>query len=154
VLSWKIVKLESEQFYALDTIVSMKNKMLADKWYEELKIGKRIIYTCIVDGVYAGEVSMVLDHVDPLYVIPGKRVYMQRLIVNAMYRGNGIGKCLVAHLCNEAFRMGFVEVSVSVDKDNSAALHIYRSMGFSNVLFDGEDQYGPCFKLMKKLDDG
>ena len=150
-LSWKIVKLESEQFYALDTIVNMKNKKLTDKWYEELKTGKRIIYSCIADGVYAGEVSMVLDHEDPLYVIPGKRVYMQRLIVNAMYRGNGIGKCLVAHLCKEAFHMGFAEVSVSVDKDNDIALHIYQSMGFNNVLFDGEDQYGPCYKLMKRL---
>ena len=152
-LSWKIAKLEPEQFYALDTIVSMKNKTLTKKWYEELKTGKRIIYAYIADGFYAGEVSLVLDHEDPLYVIPGKRVYMQRLIVNSMFRGKGIGKCLVAHLCKDAFRMGFKEVSVSVDKDNSVALHIYQSMGFSNVLFDGEDQYGPCYKLMKVLAD-
>lgn len=150
----KIVQLSWMQFYDLDTIANMKNRQLVDKWYEELKAGERIIYAYMVDDAYAGEVSLVYIHEDPVYVIPEVRAYMQRLIVKPEYRGNGIAKKLVAHLCEEAFRMGFVEVSVSVDKDNGAALHIYQSMGFSNVLFDGEDQYGPCFKLMKKLDDG
>ena len=76
---------------------------------------------------------------------------MQRLIVTDAFRGKGIGKKLVAHLCEEALSMGIAEISVSVDKDNAAALHIYRSSGFDAVLFDGKDRYGPCYKLMKKL---
>ena len=148
-----IVPLLPEQFYDMDTIVNMKNRQLADMWYNELKVGIRVIYIYMVDDICMGEVSLVFAHNDPVCVIPGMRAYMQRLIVKSEYRGNGIGKKLTDHLCKEAFRMGLAEVSVSVDKDNSAALHIYRSMGFDNVLFDGEDQYGPCYKLMKKLSD-
>ena len=148
---WKIVKLTPDQFLELDTVAKMKNRQLADKWYEALKEGNRIAYAYVVDDVCVGEVSLVFIHEDPVCVIPGRRAYMQRLIVTDAFRGKGIGKKLVAHLCEEALSMGIAEISVSVDKDNAAALHIYRSSGFDAVLFDGEDRYGPCYKLMKKL---
>ena len=45
--------------------------------------------------------------------------------------------------------MGFEEITVGVDKDNSAAMHLYEKYGFTNVLFDGADENGEYLKLMK-----
>ena len=40
---------------------------------------------------------------------------------------------------------------IGVDKDNISALHLYQKKGFTNVLFDGEDEYGEFYKLMKEI---
>lgn len=34
---------------------------------------------------------------------------------------------------------------------NVNALHLYRNFGFTEVLFDGEDEDGKYFKLMKRI---
>ena len=39
----------------------------------------------------------------------------------------------------------------SVDKDNENALHLYRKYGFTEVLFDGADEDGEYYKLMKRI---
>ena len=47
--------------------------------------------------------------------------------------------------------MGYKEASIGVDKDNTIAINLYRKKGFTNVIFDGADEYGEYFKLMKIL---
>ena len=47
--------------------------------------------------------------------------------------------------------MGYKEISIGVDKDNTAALHLYRKKGFTTVIFDGADEYGKYYKLLKVL---
>ena len=47
--------------------------------------------------------------------------------------------------------MGFEEMTIGVDKDNKNALHLYRKYGFTEVLFDGADENGEYFKLMKRI---
>ena len=47
--------------------------------------------------------------------------------------------------------MGFSEMTIGVDKDNTNALHLYRKYGFTEVLFDGTDENGEYLKLMKRI---
>lgn len=47
--------------------------------------------------------------------------------------------------------MNFEEMTIGVDKDNLNALHLYRKFGFNEVLYDGEDECGAYFKLMKRI---
>ena len=47
--------------------------------------------------------------------------------------------------------MGFSEMAIGVDKANENALYLYRKYGFTEVLFDGADEDGEYFKLMKRL---
>ena len=147
----KIVQLMPECYFKVDSIVNTKNKTLVNKWFNELQAGERITYIYMDNDIYAGEVSLVFVHDDPICVIPGVRGYMQRLLVHPDYRGRGIAKALVDHLCCEAKGLGLSEISVSVDMENEVALHIYRTKGFNSVLFEGTDQYGACYKLMKIL---
>lgn len=47
--------------------------------------------------------------------------------------------------------MGYKEIFIGVDKDNTAALHLYRKKRFTNVIFDGADEYREYYKLLKAL---
>jgi ribosomal protein S18 acetylase RimI-like enzyme len=51
------------------------------------------------------------------------------IVVN--YRRKGYGKLLLAKLLNTIKSLGFKEVAIKVDSDNSAALELYQSFGFS-----------------------
>ena len=55
------------------------------------------------------------------------------------------------YLLLKAKDMGYVEITIGVDKNNQNALHMYRKYGFTEVLFDGFDEYGEYFKLMKRI---
>ena len=42
-------------------------------------------------------------------------------------------------------------MTIGVDKDNVNALQLYRKHGFTEVLFEGADEDGEYFKLMKRI---
>ena len=110
-----------------------------------------MVFIYKINGEFIGEGALVLDTGDPDYTIPDRRVYVSRMIVKKEYRGRGIGGEILDFLIEKAKEMGFEEMTIGVDKDNSAALHLYRKFGFTNVLFDGADKDGEYFKLMKRI---
>jgi GNAT superfamily N-acetyltransferase len=54
---------------------------------------------------------------------------IEDLFVRPAWRGRGVGRALMARVMAEAARQGWAEVSVSTDRDNRAALSLYRGMG-------------------------
>ena len=93
----------------------------------------------------------MLDTSDPDYTIDSKRVYVSRMIVKKEYRGRGIGSEILEFLIIKAREMGFSEMTIGVDKDNENTLHLYRKYGFTEVLFDGADEDGEYYKLLKRI---
>ena len=73
------------------------------------------------------------------------------MIVKNEYRNRGIGSEILEFLIDKAKEMGFAEMSIGVDKDNVNAVHLYNKYGFTEVLFDGKDEYGEYLKLMKRI---
>ena len=73
------------------------------------------------------------------------------MIVKKEYQNRGIGGEILKFLVEKAKEMGFSEMTIGVDKDNVNALHLYRKFGFTEVLFDGADENGEYFKLMKRI---
>lgn len=59
--------------------------------------------------------------------------YIDTLAVMPEHRHLGIGKKLIVHLCEEAFRWGHTHVGLLVDPANSKAQTLYTSVGFKNV---------------------
>ena len=118
---------------------------------KEIETGNRVVYIYKVDGEFLGEIAYVLDMNDNDYTIPNQRIYLSRLIVKPEYRNKGIGGILVDFMIDEIRKMGYKEISIGVDKDNTSALHLYRKKGFTNVIFDGADEYGEYLKLLKVL---
>lgn len=150
-MNYTIEPLKLEEYYKCSNIWNMKTQSLTDTWHDEIASGNRLVFIYKVKGKFIGEGALVLDAGDPDYTIPGRRVYVSRMIVKKEYRGQGIGSTILTFLIEKAKEMGFEEMTIGVDKDNVNALHLYRKFGFTEVLFDGEDEHGEYFKLMKEI---
>lgn len=146
-----IEPLKTEEYHKCSNIWDMQSQPLTDKWLDEIKSGKRLVYIYKINGEFIGEGALVLDTGDPDYTIPEKRVYVSRMIVKKEYRNRGIGSEILIFLIKKAKEMGFSEMSIGVDKDNVNALHLYEKFGFTEVLFDGTDEDGEYLKLMKRI---
>lgn len=103
------------------------------------------------NGEFIGEIAYVFDMHDNDYTIANQRIYLSRLIVKKERRRNGIGGILIDFIIEQIRDMGYNEITIGVNKDNIAALHLYQKKGFTTILFDGADEYGEYFKLMKTL---
>ena len=149
---YEIIQLKSEDYHKCSNIWNMeKRPELARSFYDELVSGNRIIYIYTVGGEFFGEGAIVFERNDPDYSIPGKRLYFSRLVVKEDYRKQGIGGILIDFIINKAVEMGYSEISIGVDKKNESALRLYRRKGFDEIIFDGEDEYGPYYKLLKRI---
>ena len=60
---------------------------------------------------------------------------------------------MIDFILNKADAMGYNEISIGVDKKNTNALRLYQRKGFNEIIFNGEDEHGPYYKLIKKLSD-
>lgn len=147
----KIEPLELKDYNKCSNIWNMKAQPLAEKWRKEIADGNRLVFVYKINSEFIGEGALVLETGDPDYTIQGKRVYVSRMIVKKEYRNCGIGSEILEFLIIKAKEMGFSEMTIGVDKDNENALHLYRKFGFTEVLFDGADEAGEYFKLMKRI---
>lgn len=150
-MNYVIEPLQVADYCKCSNIWNMKAQPLAEKWREEIASGNRIVFIYKINGEFIGEGALVLDTGDPDYTVAGKRVYVSRMIVKKEYRNRGIGSTILDFLIEKAKEMGFSEMTIGVDKDNLSALHLYRKYGFTEILFDGADEYGEYFKLMKRI---
>ena len=146
-----IESLNIDEYSKCSNIWNMQAQPLTEKWREEISSGNRLVFIYKINGEFIGEGALVLDAGDEDYTIPNKRVYVSRMIVKKEYRNRGIGSKILEFLIEKAKEMGFSEMTIGVDKDNANALHLYRKYGFTEVLFDGADEYGEYFKLMKRI---
>ena len=146
-----IEPLKLEDYHKCSNIWNMKAQPLAEKWREKIASGNRLVFVYKINDEFIGEGALVFDTGDPDYTIPGQRVYVSRMIVKKEYRGRGIGSEILEFLINKAIEMGFSEMTIGVDKDNENALYLYRKYGFTEVLFDGADEDGEYYKLMKRI---
>lgn len=146
-----IEQLNPDDYHKCSNIWNMKSQPLADKWLDEIKSGNRLVYIYKINGEFIGEGALVFDTGDSDYTVPDKRVYVSRMIVKKEYRNRGIGSEILKYLIDKAVEMGFNEMTIGVDKDNVNALRLYKKYGFTEVLFDGADENGEYFKLMKRI---
>lgn len=149
----EIVRLEPKDFRKCGNIWDMTgNPERAKSRYEQLISGRIMTWVYTENGEFLGEGSLVPQNDDPDYTIPGRRIYFSHLVVKNTCRSRGIGGILIDYIVAQAENMGYCEISIGVNKDNTAALSLYRKKGFGEVIFDGEDEYGEYYKLLKKLD--
>jgi len=148
---YTIEKLELADYKKCSNIRKLPSNPASEQFYCEMVSGVRTVFIYKENGTFLGEIAYVTDTGDSDYTIPGKRVYISRLIVKESERRRGIGSRLLDFVLAEVKRLGFSEAAIGVDKDNTAALALYRKKGFTTVLFDGEDEQGPYYKLLKQL---
>lgn len=148
----KIIELDIKNYEKCNNIWNMeKNKELKERFYEELQSGNRKTFIYTKDEEYIAEISIVFNKNDEDYSIPGKRLYISRVIVKKDYRGNGYGKKLTNHIIEYAKKEKYEELSLGVNLDNFIALNLYVKLGFDKIQYIGEDSDGKYVKLIRKL---
>lgn len=146
-----IEKLDINEYEKCNNIWNMDSDPHTKTFRRQIEIGNRVVYIYKVNDEFIGEIAYVLDMNDSDYTIPQKRIYLSRLIVKYEYRNKGIGGILVDFMIDTIREMGYKEISIGVDRDNVAALHLYRKKGFTDVIFEGSDEYGEYYKLLKNM---
>ena len=148
----KIIELAIKDYEKCGNIWNMeKNKELKDRFYQELLTKNRKTFVYVKDEEYIAEISIVYNKNDVDYSIPGKRLYISRIIVKKALRGNGYGKKLMNHVIEYVKKENYEELSLGVNLDNYIALNLYVKLGFNKIQYIGEDSDGKYVKLIKKL---
>lgn len=127
------------------------SRNLAERFLKEIKSGNRKTFVSSLHGEFIAEASLVRDMGDPQYTQEGKRIYFSRFLVKDEFRGKGIGTELAEYVFSQERSMGYTEISVGVDYDNWDALRLYHRLGFTQLLFTGEDEQGKYMKLLKYI---
>ena len=149
---YRIIRLSSEDFPKCGNIWDMeRHREQAAEWLDQLRTGNRTTYVCQTGGQFVGEISLVFAHPDPDYTIPGRRLYVSRLVVRPDRRRRGIGRTLVRYAVERAAELGYGELSIGVDLDNYPAIRLYTEEGFDRVLRVDKDEQGAYLKLLKVL---
>lgn len=146
-----IERLNIKDYSKCNNIWNMEKFEFTEKFYQEIENGNRVVFIYKINDEFIGEIAYVFDMNDTDYTIPNQRVYISRLIVKKEYRNQGIGGILIDFILDEIKKMGYKEATIGVDKDNATAIHLYKKKGFTNILFDGKDEYGEFYKLMKEI---
>ena len=146
-----IEKLNIKDYNKCNNIWNMEKCEFTEKFRQEIDNGNRVVYIYKINDEFIGEIAYVFDMNDADYTIPNQRIYISRLIVKKEYRNQGIGGILIDYILDEIKKMGYKEATIGVDKDNVTALHLYKKKGFTKMLFDGKDEYGEFYKLMKEI---
>ncbi|WP_414049591.1 GNAT family N-acetyltransferase [Macrococcus animalis] len=149
---YQIKQLNLDEFELCENIWSKKeNPEMIQTFYNQIASGNRLTFIYTENDEFIGEGSLVFSHHDGDYTIPNQRVYLSRMIVKEDYRNRGIGGEILDYLIDYAKDLGYEEISLGVDTDNLNARHLYEKKGFTEVLFEGEDEYGEYVKLLKRL---
>ncbi len=77
-----------------------------------------------------------------------KTVFLATIAVDDAFRGQGLGRALTQRVLDTSAALGVPEVSLEVDPNNSAAVALYTSCGFSTV--KGRRGLGPNSQIMAR----
>lgn len=111
--------------------------------------GNREAYALFVNGEIVAECHLVYDYPD-YGTIPGRRAYLSRMATRKAYRRKGYGTAIAQFMLALAKEKGLAELALGVNCDNTAAVGIYKKLGFS-VYAEAEDDYGKFFRMEKML---
>ncbi len=82
-------------------------------------------------AAFAGDdiIGGVTAHTLPMTGTESSEIFIYDIAVRSDYQRNGIGRHLMAAVCEQAFQAGVEEVFVPADNDDAHALDFYRSLG-------------------------
>lgn len=84
-----------------------------------------VLAICRIDGKMAGMTSMATYK-----VISGYKGMVEDVVVDAEFRGKGIGRALMEKLLGEAQRLQLTEILLFSGHHREAAIKLYTSLGF------------------------
>jgi len=115
---------EQSRFKTDSNFISGEFERLYEKWYEQSVMGKMAYETIGIN--HNLELAGIVTLMD-------KKDFGQigLIAISKAFRGQGLGKILMAESLNNFFSKGFSCVKVITQSNNFAACKLYESMGFS-----------------------
>ena len=88
-----------------------------------------------------GEIHARYQSDDNNFAVRGRRAYLFAFRVHKNYQGKGYGKYLIKEVMEILKGKGYSEFTIGVEDDNWKAHHIYRSLGFDELLLRKKEEY-------------
>ena len=146
---YEIIQIGLENYPKCSAIWNMQTCPYTDMFIEQIKAGNRDVFILTVDGEYTAECDLVYDN--PEYnTVSGERLYFSRLIVKKDERGKGYGKAISQYVISLVKGKGYKEIALGVNCDNTAAVNLYKKLGFT-VYEEAEDKDGRFYRMERKL---
>ena len=95
--------------------------------YEDARRGQRLMLVAVQGEAMVGQVFVQLNSADRQYADGRQRAYLYALRVRPAWRGQGIGRRLVAAAEAQLVRRGF---TIAVAKQNDRARGLYLKLGY------------------------
>ena len=147
--SLEIKKIGLNDYPKCGAIWNMSASPYTQVFTQQIKTGVREVFVLTMDGEYLAECDLVYDNPD-YGTVPGRRLYLSRLIVKKEERGKGYGRAISQHVLAFAKMKGFQEIALGVNCDNTAAVGLYKSLGCT-IYEEAEDADGKFYKMEKTL---
>jgi ribosomal protein S18 acetylase RimI-like enzyme len=80
--------------------------------------------TVVLDG------ELIIGFANLYRNLSGDRIFVGNVVISGAYRGIGLGRQLVCHMCDIVFEHYAKEVHITVFNHNTPALMLYTSLGF------------------------
>ncbi|MDY6794736.1 MAG: GNAT family N-acetyltransferase [Actinomycetota bacterium] len=113
----------------LEEILRVDAAAFDEFWSLDARSMGHIASSCVTNAfILAREGREVLGYA--IGGVNGRLGYLQRLGVNPVHQGNGLGQLLAGNLMRSMYRMGAIRILVNTQEDNRAALNLYRKLGF------------------------
>ncbi|MES9924510.1 MAG: GNAT family N-acetyltransferase [Candidatus Thiodiazotropha endolucinida] len=129
----KITTADNSHFEGILTLISSPEELYLiypsgswpfDRAQLEKLVRERRDFTVVLDN------KQVIGFANLYTSIAGDRYFIGNLVISDAYRGKGIGRRLVRHMCDRIFDRYASTVYISVFTDNTPALLLYASLGF------------------------
>jgi ribosomal protein S18 acetylase RimI-like enzyme len=98
--------------------------------FEDMQRGQRLMLVAIHSSALVGQVFVQLDSADRQYADGRQRGYLYALRVRPAWRGQGIGRQLVATAEAHLLRRGYTTAVIAVAKANERARRLYLQIGY------------------------
>ncbi|KAA3657436.1 MAG: GNAT family N-acetyltransferase [Chloroflexi bacterium] len=128
---------EELQFHVdlLPTRFQLAEPMITLAWFEEIMQNpEKVLLVAEENGRILGQILLNISKTpdDPI-IKPRKFVYVDEIGVTASYRGQGIGKQLMAAAKAWAQSQGIAEIELNVWEQNGRAIGFYEELGYQTV---------------------
>ena len=138
----RIEKLEAYDLYILTELFEYNNvEQMVSECTRDIQNRIIDIFVLYDRDILIGELHVMYESDDENYAIRGRRAYMFAFRVREDFQNKGYGTYLFKTVLSILRENGYREFTVGVEDDNLRAIHMYRALGFNELLLRKQEEY-------------
>ncbi len=138
----QIERLAVHDLYVLTELFDYNDvEQMISECTHDIQNGIIDIFVLYDNDVLIGELHVMYECGDENYAVRGRRAYMFAFRVREDFQNKGYGTYLLKTVLSILTEKGYCEFTVGVEDDNFRAIHMYRSLGFNELLLRKQEEY-------------